>query len=215
MTEPLAELIIRELTEDISLGKLPAGERLDEVGLAKRFGVSRTPVREALRELAASGLIDNRERRGFVVSEVSVEELAEMFEAMSEVEALCAKLAAHRMTPFERIRLKEIHEKCRKTAAEGNAEAYIRLNEEFHEVIYDVTHNRFIVELARNFRRRTAPFRNRQFRDSDGLQASYESHGRIVEAIDGSRSEDAYSGMREHATASGLAVLRSGMIDRG
>ena len=214
MPQSLAETIIRELTEDIALGRLSPGMRLDEVGLAKRFKVSRTPVREALRELAAFGLVNNRGRRGFAVSEVSVEELAEMFEAMTEVEALCAKLAAHRMTPFERIHLKDIHEQAGQAAAAGDEETYIRLNEDFHEVIYDGTHNRFIGELARNLRRRTAPFRNTQFRDAQGLQSSFEAHARIVEAIDGNQSEEAWTGMREHATSAGMAALRLGMVKR-
>jgi len=212
MPEPLARKIVDQLSEDIAAGRLSPGDRLDEQGLAARFRVSRTPVREALRELAATGLADNRGRRGFVIAEVTAEELAEMFEAMGEVEALCARLAAHRMSPFERLQLKEIHRQAGEAAGAGDSDAYVRLNEAFHDVIYRGTHNRFIEDMARGLRRRTAAFRDTQFREPGRLGLSAESHARIVEAIDGNRSEEAFSGMREHAAAASAMALRSGLL---
>lgn len=214
MTERLARKIIEQLSTDIAAGRLAPGDRLDEQSLASRFGVSRTPVREALRELAASGFAVSRARRGYVVTRVSSEELAEMFEAMSEVEALCARLAAHRMSPFERLQLLEIHRQAGEAARTGDAEAYVRLNDAFHDIIYRGTHNRYIEEMARSLRHRTASFRDSQFRDPTRLPISFESHARIVEAINGSRSEEAFSGMREHAAATGATALRHDLFAR-
>lgn len=214
MTERLARRIIEELSADIAAGRIVPGDRLDEQSLASRFGVSRTPVREALRDLAASGYAVGRAGRGYVVSRISSEEMAEMFEAMSEVEALCAKLAAHRMSPFERLQLLEIHRQAGEAVGSGDADAYMRLNEAFHDIIYRGTHNRYIEDMARSLRHRTASFRDSQFRDPTRLPASFESHSRIVEAINGSRPEEAFSGMREHAAARGASVLRHDLITR-
>src|SRR5271169_448955 len=101
-----AEELRLQLADEIVRGGLPPGAALDETDLARRFNVSRTPVREALRQLAASGLVDARAHRGAVVAQPSIERLSGMFEAMAELEALCAGLAAERMTPAERHRLR-------------------------------------------------------------------------------------------------------------
>jgi len=208
MTLSTTETIIRSLAGAIAKGELIPGRRLEEQDIADRFGVSRTPVREALRELAALGLIEIRGRRGAFVAEASVEELAEMFEAMSEIEGLCARLAAHRMTPFERMRLQEAHRGCLAAVEANDIDAYVRANDAFHHVIYAGTHNRYIEEMARAFRRRTAPFRNTQFLDPERLPHSFKSHENIIDAISGARSEEAYAGMREHAAAAGMRALQ-------
>src|SRR6201988_3015479 len=99
---PRAEEFRQQLADEIVRGDLAPGAALDETDIARRFSVSRTPVREALRQLAASGLIEARAHRGAVVAQPSVERLSGMFEAMAELEALCAGLAAERMAPAER-----------------------------------------------------------------------------------------------------------------
>ena len=99
-----------QLADEIVRGALAPGSALDETDIARRFNVSRTPVREALRQLAASGLVEARAHRGAVVAQPSIERLSGMFEAMAELEALCAGLAAERMMPAERYRLEAIHE---------------------------------------------------------------------------------------------------------
>ncbi|MDB5654774.1 MAG: GntR family transcriptional regulator, partial [Tardiphaga sp.] len=97
-----AEELRLQLADDIVRGVLRPGAALDETEIAKRFEVSRTPVREALRQLAASGLVDSRAHRGAFVAQPSLERLTGMFEAMAELEALCAGLAAERMLAVER-----------------------------------------------------------------------------------------------------------------
>src|ERR1700684_4470515 len=98
------------LADEIVRGALPPGAALDETEIAQRFSVSRTPVREALRQLVASGLVDARAHRGAVVAQPSLDRLNGMFEAMAELEALCAGLAAERMTAVERQALEAVHE---------------------------------------------------------------------------------------------------------
>src|SRR6202046_1773057 len=108
-----AEELRLQLADEIVSGALAPGSALDETDIARRFSVSRTPVREALRQLAASGLVDARAQRGAVVAQPSIERLSGMFEAMAELEALCAGLAAERMMPAERYRLEAVHEELR------------------------------------------------------------------------------------------------------
>ena len=104
-----AERLATEIADAILSGRIPPGTRLDEKSLAEQFGVSRTPVREALRQLGNSGLIDIRPHKGAAVTKVTPAKLEEMFCAMAEVEATCARLAAISMTPIERRRLDALH----------------------------------------------------------------------------------------------------------
>src|SRR5471032_3512747 len=115
-----AEELRLQLADDIVRGALPPGAALDETEIARRFNVSRTPVREALRQLVASGLVDARAHRGAVVARPSIERLTGMFEAMAELEALCAGLAAERMLAVDRHKLEAIHEELRVLSYAGN-----------------------------------------------------------------------------------------------
>ena len=115
-----AEELRLQLADEIVRGALAPGAALDETDIARRFSVSRTPVREALRQLAASGLVEARAHRGAVVAQPSIERLSGMFEAMAELEALCAGLSAERMTPTERHRLEAIHEELRVLSHAGD-----------------------------------------------------------------------------------------------
>ncbi|HMA49453.1 MAG TPA: GntR family transcriptional regulator, partial [Magnetospirillaceae bacterium] len=105
----LSDRIRNVLTDEIASGSLPAGSALDEQQLADRFNASRTPVREALRQLSVSGLVEMRPRRGVIVTRMTAERIMEMFEAMAEIEALCVRFATYRMTPLERSHLMELH----------------------------------------------------------------------------------------------------------
>jgi DNA-binding GntR family transcriptional regulator len=125
MRKSFAENIIATLSKEILDGSYMPGEKLEEQVLADSFGVSRTPIREALRTLSSMGLVETRNRRGFKVSEVSIEELTQMFEMTGEIEALCARLAAQRMTPIERTELKKIHEACFQAAQTGDVNDYL------------------------------------------------------------------------------------------
>src|SRR5689334_18595572 len=119
-----AEELRLQLADEIVRGALPPGAALDETDIARRFAVSRTPVREALRQLVASGLVDAQAHRGAVVARPSVERLSGMFEAMAELEALCAGLAAERMPPLERQALEAVHEELRLLSHAGNPERF-------------------------------------------------------------------------------------------
>src|SRR5471030_511821 len=141
-----AEELRLQLADEIVRGVLAPGAALDETDIATRFKVSRTPVREALRQLAASGLIDARAHRGAVVARPSLERLTGMFEAMAELEALCAGLAAERMPPAERHQLEAIHEELRMVSYAGDPDQSHEVNERFHNAIYVGSQNGYIAE---------------------------------------------------------------------
>jgi DNA-binding GntR family transcriptional regulator len=195
------------LLEDIAIGELEPGARLDETRLAERFGVSRTPVREALNRLTAQGVLVVGEKRGVRVAQYGREELAQMFEAMHEIEALCAGLAAQRLTLLSRSELENAQAECIAAAEAGDRLRYLKANEALHFLIYRATKNVYIENLAVDFRRRTGPFRAKKFATRDDLIASAQSHEELLQTIFSADSERASDGMRRHMTASFLRVL--------
>jgi len=179
----LAEELRLQLADEIVRGTLAPGATLDETNLARRFQVSRTPVREAIRLLAASGLVEARAHRAALVAQPSGELLAGMFEAMAELEALCAGFAAERMTSVERRALEDIHEKLRVLIQSGDPQSYHEVNEAFHNAIYSGAHNTYLAEITLATRSRVQPFRRAQFRNLGRLSKSHIEHDRVVEAI--------------------------------
>ena len=176
------ELRLR-LSDDIVRGQLAPGAALDETELARRFSVSRTPVREAIRMLAASGLVEVRAHRGAVVARPTHEHLIGMFEVMAELESLCAGYAADRMRGAERRALEEAHEKLRVLIQRGDPQRYYEVNEAFHATIYAGAHNSYLAELTLATRGRVQPFRRAQFRNLGRLAKSHAEHDRVVQAI--------------------------------
>jgi len=176
------ELRLR-LSDDIVRGQLAPGAALDETELARRFSVSRTPVREAIKMLAASGLVEVRAHRAAVVARPTHEHLIGMFEVMAELESLCAGYAADRMRGAERRALEDAHEKLRVLIQRGNPQRYYEVNEAFHATIYAGAHNSYLAELTLATRGRVQPFRRAQFRNLGRLAKSHAEHDRVVQAI--------------------------------
>lgn len=191
------------LEDDIVAGRIQPGERLDEVSLATRFGVSRTPIREALKELAAAGFIDIRPHRGAVVSAPDPRRILEMFDVMAEFEAMCARLAARRLTDTDEAELKMTLAACRRAARAGDTDAYYYENERFHRAIYAASGNSFLAEQAIALHKRLAPFRRLQLRVRNRMRASQEEHEAIVAAIRRGDADAAADQLRAHVTVQG------------
>jgi DNA-binding GntR family transcriptional regulator len=186
------------LAEDIINGRLPPGTRLEEQSLADRYETSRTPVREALRRLAATGLIETRPRRGVVVSTVTRERLAQMFEAMAELEGACARLAAQRMSEVERQQLTQLQKEGSQIMEADDPAAYEVHNRAFHAAIYNGSGNEILEETAQSVRARLAPFRSAQFQIPGRVAKSISEHSDVVAAILNGDGEKAYVAMRSH-----------------
>ncbi|HZR90486.1 MAG TPA: GntR family transcriptional regulator [Bradyrhizobium sp.] len=193
-----AEELRLQLADEIVRGALAPGAPLDETDIARRFSVSRTPVREALRQLAASGLIETRAHRGAVVARPTLERLTGMFEVMAELEAICAGLAAERMTAVERHRLEAVHEELRVLSYAGNPDRFHEVNERFHNTIYAGSQNTYIAEMTLATRVRVQPFRRAQFRNLGRLAKSQAEHDRVVVAIMRGDKAGAELAMRAH-----------------
>jgi DNA-binding GntR family transcriptional regulator len=187
-----------KIADQIVGGELVPGTSLDETTLAERYGVSRTPVREALRELAAAGLVVHRPHRGAVVAAVTEERLLEMFQVMADLESLCAGYAAEHITPIERQTLVDLHADAKELVRLGDLEAYTEANDVFHNFIYSASHNGFLAETALNVRRRVSPFRRVQFRTLGRLAISHAEHDRVVQAILRGDKDAAAREMRTH-----------------
>jgi DNA-binding GntR family transcriptional regulator len=196
----LAEKLATAIADGILSGVLKPGLRLDEVRLAQRHGVSRTPVREALRQLTTSGLIDMRPRKGAIVSKATPEQVESMFVAMAEMEATCARLAAISMTPVERRRLQSRHDAMTALAAAGSTDDYSDANVAFHSAIYAGAHNRPLAEFALSLRRRLGPFRRAQFRVEGRLTRSSREHDAVVRAILAGDAAGAHAAMLHHVS---------------
>jgi DNA-binding GntR family transcriptional regulator len=194
----LAEELRLQLADEIVRGVLPPGAPLEETDLAARFGVSRTPVREAIRLLAASGLVETRPHRGAVVAKPDTQKLIGMFEAMAELEALCAGFAAERMTVAERRGLEAIHEQLRALIQRGDPQYYHEVNEAFHAKIYAGAHNAYLADITFSTRTRVQPFRRAQFRNLGRLAKSHVEHDRIMQAIFRGDRAGAASAMHAH-----------------
>lgn len=204
-----AQRIEQALIEEISVGELAPGDRLDETKLAFRFGVSRTPVREALSRLTAQGVLVSGEKRGVFVSQYNREELSQVFEAMHEIEAACARIASQRLSLLTRSEIEAAQADCVKAAELGDRNAYLRANEAFHQTIYRATGNPYIAEIASEFRNRTGPFRAKKFASREDLLDSAKSHYALIDDIFSEDSRTASKGMRDHMTESFIQALRA------
>ena len=200
--------------EAIDQGTFRPGDRLLESDLATRLGLSRTPIREALQQLEASGLVRVAAKRGTFVSEWTPEELAERFEAMAEVEASCARLAARRITDAELAALEALHESCRRLAEAGDVDAYYAENSAFHTAIYRATHNAFLAREAARLHAMLQPYRRMQLQVRNRVNRSFEEHDAVVRAIRDGDDDAAGEAMRSHVVVQGdrfhdlLAALR-------
>jgi DNA-binding GntR family transcriptional regulator len=207
----LAETIRIGLADEITSGMLPPGTEIDEQAVARRFGASRTPVREALRELAASGLVSIEPRRGVRVAAPSAERLGELFEWMAETEALCTRLATHRMTAMERVALQTLHRAASVTVEREDVGRFDEQNRDFHNAIYHGSHNSALAEHAEALRLRLAPFRRAQFRGEQRLRQSYAEHELILSQMLQGDGESAARLMRAHMlTASAMLAAYLG-----
>jgi DNA-binding GntR family transcriptional regulator len=204
-----AARIYEALAERIIHGRLLPGHKLDEQALADAFGVSRTPIREALRELSARGLVQTQPRRGAVVATIGLPRLSDMLEAECELEALCARLAAQRMSALEKSALLELHERTRPLAAKSDRSGYFAANTRFHAIICQGTHNATLVETISTLRERLAPFRRTQSDPIEQrLRRSWDEHGAIVAAIMSADAEQSYDAMRRHNARLAGGVIR-------
>jgi DNA-binding GntR family transcriptional regulator len=203
-----AETLAQHIADEIVAGRLMPGTPLEELPLAAAHGVSRTPVREALRRLESSGLVETRPRRGAVVARPEPQRLRDIFAVMAELEALCAAAAARGMSPASRREMEALHRRMAAMVRAGDVSAYRAANVAFHQMLYAGAQNGYLAELAQDTRRRLAPFRAAQLEAPNRLLGSHEEHGAIVTAILRGDAEAAARGVRGHLALTEAAWVR-------
>lgn len=179
----LRERIKNSIQDDIMSGRLKPGDKLDEQLIAKRNKASRTPVREAINQLAMNGLVELQENRGAFVSQISVTQVIHMFEVLNALEATCARYAAQRITDRQLQNLRKLCDKGLELAERKDLDAYAACNLAFHKAIYEATHNPFFQEVTMQVRMRLAPYRRESFRLPRRMEVSAREHVQIVEGI--------------------------------
>jgi DNA-binding GntR family transcriptional regulator len=178
-----AETVRLALERDIFSGQLPPGSSLDEEALAQRFNVSRTPVREAMLHLIQSGLVEKKPRQGAIVTRIDVPDMIQLFEVMSELEGICARFAARRMTDQERADLRALHAASEAAHAAGDHEEYYALSRRFHLMVIAGTHNRELIETTNRLGVKLVPYRRFQLTYPGRSESNLRDHAAIMEAI--------------------------------
>ncbi|WP_249977757.1 GntR family transcriptional regulator [Vreelandella olivaria] len=198
-----AQLLRDSLEDDIINGRRAPGERLDPEALGREFNVSRTPVREAFQQLVASGLVTVSPKKGTFVAKVGVDQLIEMFEVMAELEGMCGRLAARRISEAELSALRAAHERCEAAALAGDTDEYYYENEVFHDCIYTASHNTFLASEARQLKQRLKPYRRLQLQVRQRMHNSLNEHQAIVDAIEQGAPALAQQALWEHVIIQG------------
>lgn len=190
--------ITNTLEKEILSGDFTAGEQINEVAVAERFGVSRTPVREALLKLSAMGLVRLVPGRGAVVVGVSLERVFESYEVLGQLMGMAAMLATKRMTPFVVAQLLSIHEEMRACLEADSREEYEALDERFHDLITRSAANEVLVEHIDDCKKTVAAVRHASMESHPSLDGVFAEHERIVAAIRAGDADEARLAMSGH-----------------
>lgn len=200
---PMAQIIKEKIENKIINNELVAGTKLEEVELAKQFNVSRTPIREALRNLEATQLVTIIPKKGAFVSEISVQKLMEIFTVVAELESLCAKLAARRISTSESKLLLKACEGCKKAYLKNDIDEYFKENLKFHQLIYNASNNDFLITQMIQLKTRLLPFRKVQLKVKNRMKLSLDEHTLVTNAILEGKENEAQEIMRKHVLVQG------------
>lgn len=188
-------------------GELAPGTRIPEVAICEDLGVSRTPLREALKVLASEGLVVLLPRRGSMVSEVSIDEISAVFEAMASFEALIGKLIVERATDTDIAEVDKMHEKMMAAHADGNRTSYFRQNQNIHFRLASLTHNPVLMNTYEAYSRKIMRGRSVANLDQVRWDESAREHEGIMEALRSRNAGLLAERMREHCDLTAKFVL--------
>ena len=180
---PLREIVYEELRKLILTGQIKPGTRMMEIELAEDMGVSRTPIREAIRKLEKEGLVIIEPRKGAYASEVSIKDMEDILEVRANLEGLAAYLAAERMTESEKKALYEIKEKFREAVTEGNMSDMITYDTRYHHLIVESSRNNHLIHMVEQLQELVLRFRYIYYKDFKRAEEMIPEHSRIYEEI--------------------------------
>jgi DNA-binding GntR family transcriptional regulator len=194
----LYQEVAERLRQRIFAHELTPGDWIDEQKLAEQYGISRTPLREALKVLAAEGLVDLKPRRGCYVTEISRQDIDDIFPLMAMLEGRCAFIAVQLAKPADIRDLKAIHEKLELAAKESRIDAFFEANQEFHRRIQELTNNRWLLSVIQDLRKVLKLSRLHSLSLEGRLQQSLEEHRVIMAAFEAGDAEKAEKSMHDH-----------------
>ena len=194
----VSDKICREVENAIREGSLLPGDSIDEAEIAAKYSVSRTPIREALIQLQAQGMLSSLPRGGMVVAKMDLQQLLCLWELLAEVEGVAVRLACQRMTQEERKVIFEHHQKSQAVADADDFAGWQESNLQFHELIYHATRNPYLRQEVLRMRARTGYYRRHAFGALGQIRASFEQHQKIVDAFMVNSPEAAAVAMLAH-----------------
>lgn len=207
--KPLREVIFNTLREAIIVGELKPGERLMEVQLAEKMGVSRTPVREAIRKLELEGLVNMLPRKGAHVADLSVKDIMDVLEVRASLDALASSLAAVRITDDELKELKHVQEQLANYVEKENLQGSIKKDVEFHDIIYRASRNDKLIQIANNLREQVQRFRVIYLKDYNSGKDIIKEHLDIFEAIKGRNEQNAREVAHRHIKNQEITIVKA------
>ncbi|TZE82872.1 GntR family transcriptional regulator [Calorimonas adulescens] len=207
--KPLRDLVFEYMKEGIISGEFKPGQRLMEVQLASKLGVSRTPIREAIRKLELEGLVIMMPRKGAYVSDLSQKDILEVFEVRTALEGLAAALAAERMSNDEIRMLTDIMENFKDYVDKSDENGIIEADTEFHNLIFQSTRNDKLIQINNNLQEQLKRFRIKYLEAYKRPNKLIPEHERIVEAIKKRTPETARKAAERHLESTQEDFVRS------
>ena len=204
---PLRDIVFNTLREAILKGDFAPGERLMEKQLAERMGVSRTPIREAIRKLELEGLVIMVPRKGAEVASITDKDIIDVLEVRATLEALAVRLACKKMSNLELNELVEVNEEFRIAAAKKDVETIIRKDVEFHDIIFHSSDNEKLIQIINNLREQIYRFRVEYIYKMENYDRLVQEHDEIVNAMKERRGADASSIALQHIENQEKSVL--------
>jgi DNA-binding GntR family transcriptional regulator len=195
---PLRDVVFNTLRQAIITGEFAPGERLMEISLAERLGVSRTPVREAIRKLELEGLVVMIPRKGAEVAKITEKSLQEVLEVRCALEELAVELACQRITEEGKEQLLQSHENFKQAVHNGDNLEIADSDEAFHECIFEQTNNRRLLQIINNLKEQMYRYRMEYVKDIGYHEALIKEHEKMLQAILSGDEQAAREIMRNH-----------------
>ncbi len=205
---PLRDVVFNRIRDEILKGKLKPGERLMEVSLAEKLGVSRTPVREAIRMLEQEGLVVMLPRRGAHVSYVTEKQLADVLEARKTLETFTVNAACSRITRSQLVRLKEANEAFKEAVKTGDPVKIADADLLFHNIIVEAAGNEKIAETLYNLKEQIYRYKYEYLKDMKDFSHLIKEHEMLIETIAAAQSDRAVRIIRMHIDNQALEIYR-------
>ena len=198
-----ADKLISDIRKEVSSGILKPGDQLEVTALAERFGVSRTPIREAIRTLVESGVLETRPRKGSFVRVLSAKQLLDLFQVAAELEGMACRLAAYSLTKENVEAIESGLAKCTQAAEVQNNAEYAMANLDFHTAIHNASGNDWLIEQLRQLQINLNSYRTMPYEIRGRLNKSTDEHKIICDAILSGDGEHACNLMRDHMMLQG------------